>query len=168
MLYLPSIADYRHWIASGTFPQSSPNKGTIRGKWGEQQLVIPLLGGARRARHQRLEEMQMSTHGDWPHTHWQAINSAYGALPFFHLTEDYFGPLYANAQGYLLPYLEAFHQAFLKATLLDENLTWLRENPGNIPGEPPVDYYEIPSHISALELLYRRGAETIFYLLPYR
>lgn len=169
MPYLPSIDYYRALTLSmidGTAaslpPQGVSTRTVIRGAWGEQTLTLPVEGGRRHMRYTPPGQLRLSEHGDWRHTHWQAITSAYGALPYFHYLEGMFAPAYSHPRTLLAEFCDELHAAFMQASHLPELTAWLRENPRRV--KLPADAHRFPGHIAALELLFARGPETIFYL----
>lgn len=151
-------------------PQA-PNRASIRGAWGEQTLTVPILGGRRRLNRTPWERLSLSEHDDWRHKHWQAITSAYGSLPYFPYFKDDFAPLF-NHPGGLDPIREPdslarlctqLHEAFLRCSSLREITEWLKSHP-DTPA-PTARKSDVPEYISALELLFMYGKETVFYLL---
>jgi len=166
-LYLPSIAYYRRLLEQGSFElvstEDAPNRTVIRGAWGEQTLTVPIEGGRRRLLHTPADLLMLSEHGNWRHTHWQAITSAYGALPYFHYLADPFEEIYARPAGSLTDLCTSLHEVFLAQTSLRECVDWLAANPSTLPR--PADVSLFPSHIAAIELLFARGPESVFYLL---
>ena len=169
-MYLPSIAYYRAQLRSelgiGEAPAAPvpPTRAIIRGAWGEQTLTVPVEGGRRRLLHTPFRELRLSEHGNWRHTHWQAITSAYGALPYFHFLEDAFAEIYAQPAGRLCDLCASLDEAFRHGAQLPQAIEWLREHPER-KLSLPADASDFPSHISAVELLFSRGPETVFYLL---
>ena len=80
-------------------------------------------------------QLRLSEHDDWRHKHRQAITSAYGAL----------------------------HSALVKCAGLEHLADWIRLHPeAPLPARRPS---EVPGNLSALELLFLYGPETIFHLL---
>lgn len=140
-----------------------PNRAIICGKWGEQLLSVPIAGGRRKLQKLPAEQLMLSEHGNWRHTHWQAITSAYGAYPFFQYLSDDFAAIYARPAGSFAALCSALDEAFDKAINLEANLTYLKETPRSLP--LPADASLFPSHRAAIELLFARGPQAIFYLL---
>ncbi|MCM1006131.1 MAG: WbqC family protein [Prevotella sp.] len=162
--YLASVGWYGSLLESGTVPPGSPDfrNTTIRGAWGEQTLTVPILGGRKRLGRVPYDALQLSEHDDWRHKHWQAITSAYGALPYFPYFKDEFAPIFLNGPIEKLAELNRIlHQAFLKCSGIAELRKWLAQNPG---ATYPRRECDVPKHICALELLFKYGPETIFYL----
>ena len=192
--YLPSVGWYRAWVrwqlGLGEAPAlpSPPNRALIRGAWGEQSLVVPIEGGRKRLARTPYPRLRLSEHGDWRHLHWQALNSAYGSLPYFHYFEDDLAPLYTSGP---IPTLEtlcrAAHAAFLRCSHLPASIAHLKEHPSHpllsgisspLPsstveratvfgGEAPEERVSppVPEHVTALELLFLKGPSLIFSLL---
>lgn len=170
--YLPTVEWYAAWFRSQLeghthpLPKVQPNKTVIRGAWGEQTLTVPIEGGRKRMARTPYARLRLSEHGEWRHTHWQAITSAYGALPYFHYFEHEFAPIYTTGPIATLQELcQQVHQALLRCSNLNELAIWLRNNPTEIPDPQKARKSTIPRHISAIELLFLRGPETVFTLL---
>ena len=70
------------------------NRTEVLAPFGLRQLSVPIEGGRRIISPRRYEELQLSEHGGWRHTHWQTITSAYGSAPYFHYMEDRFRAIY--------------------------------------------------------------------------
>ena len=168
-MYLASIEWYRGWLRSRLCGEQEPadaallTRTTIRGKWGEQQLTLPVEGGRRRARRLPPAERRLSEHDDWRHTHFQAITSAYGALPYFQYFAPYFAEIYASGEKNLLAFCTLLHETILSLATLPELTEYLLRNPRRLT--PPEDADQFPPHITILELLFARGPETFFSLL---
>lgn len=143
-------------------PPARPNRSVIRGAWGEQTLTVPLAGG-RQARLRDPASLQVSEHGNWRHTHWQALTSAYGALPYFHYLEAPFSGVYASGEQNFATLCADLHRVTLEAAGLPELIAWLRENPRRL--RLPADASLFPPHVAAVELIFSRGPESVFYLL---
>ncbi|MCM1320395.1 MAG: WbqC family protein [Muribaculaceae bacterium] len=167
--YLPSISWYSSWLRhhigvdEAPVMVPDPRAGIIRGAWGEQVLTVPIKGGRKLLGKAPFEALRLSEHDDWRHKHWQAITSAYGALPYFPYFKDAFAPIYLSGPIEHLSTLNAgLHRAFLNCSNLPELVRWLSRHPDtcNLRKRPS----DIPTHISALELLFLHGPEMIFYI----
>lgn len=171
--YLPSVEWYAAWFHSQIcgddypLPTDRPNRALIRGAWGEQTLIVPIEGGRKRMAHTPYSQLRLSEHDDWRHSHWQAITSAYGALPYFHYLEHEFAPIYTNGPIATLRELcEQLHLAFLRSSGLDELILWIkRHSSESVCTQRSSACPVVPKHISAIELLFLRGPETVFTLL---
>lgn len=167
-LYLPSLARYRAYVAScldgSAIPGAgaTPNRGLIRGAWGEQILTVPIEGGRRKLLHTPFRYLRLSEHGNWRHTHFHAITSAYGAYPYFPYFADELGAIYAQRHETLAALTSRMHILFLLQSALAENLRYLAARPEE---RPEARHTDIPEDVSALELLFSYGPESIFYLL---
>ena len=147
-------------VAAGARPLP-PNRGVIRGAWGEQTLTVPILGGRRKLAHTPYGELRLSEHGDWRHLHLQALTSAYGALPYFHYFEDDLRAIYAEPRERLQTVALMLHDLLIKHCDLSACLEYLKTHPTAPLGRP----YAMPDHITALELLFARGREAVFSLI---
>lgn len=166
--YLAGVDWYRSWFRSalGQEPSpvhdGSPNRGVIRGAWGEQTLTVPIEGGRRRISRTPYGQLRLSEHDDWRHKHWQAITSAYGASPYFPYFKAELAPVFTSAVT-LRDLCDGLHAAFLRCGGLDTLAAFLREHPQHLPSR--ASGLPVPGHVSALELLFMFGPETVFYLV---
>lgn len=166
--YLPSVSWYRQWLRhlqeqAPLPPLADARTGIIRGAWGEQSLTVPIKGGRKLIGKRPFEALTLSEHDDWRHKHWQAITSAYGALPYFPYFKDAFAPIYLSGPIDKLCRLNlALHNAFLECSNLPEIIRWLGDHRRSYSLTKRVA--DVPDNISALELLFLHGPETIFYL----
>jgi hypothetical protein len=133
------------------------------------------------------ELIRISSHGNWRHLHWQALQSAYGESPFFEFYEDDLRPFFTEQWEYLYDYNEALRRKMCE--LLDiqpivELTTEYRPHPENDfreviqpkhplpdPDFQPRRYYQVYEqrhgflpNLSILDLLLNMGPESIFYL----
>lgn len=168
-MYLASLEWYRQWVRAALAGEEHPKEAgplvrtTIRGAWGEQLLSLPVEGGRRRARFTPYPQLRLSEHDDWRHSHFQAITSAYGSLPYFQYLAPYFAEIYASGEKNLALFCGRLHETVLRLASLPRLIEFLKANPRSI--RPPADAARFAPHISIIELLFARGPETIFYLL---
>lgn len=82
--------------------QTYRNRCLIATAEGIQALTIPT------ERHSGskclMKDVRISSHGNWQHTHWNAIVSAYRHSPFFEYYEDDFHPFYEKKFNFLFDY----------------------------------------------------------------
>lgn len=71
--------------------QTYRNRCVIAGANGPLALTLPVV---RKGNNQPMAEVELSTHGDWQHLHWNALVSAYENSPYFEYYADDFRPLY--------------------------------------------------------------------------
>lgn len=166
--YLAGVGWYRGWYRAtlGLEPapgaDGAPNRGVIRGAWGEQTLTVPIEGGRRRMARTPYARLRLSEHDDWRHKHWQAITSAYGALPYFPYFKEELAPVFSTAVT-LGELCGGLHAALVRCSGLETLAAWLRQHPQARP--EPAACTPVPDHVSALELLFMFGPETVFHLI---
>lgn len=167
--YLPSTEWYRTYVrfrlGLGPTPElgSRPNRTVIQTPHGPLTLTVPILGGRHRLLDTPYPELALSEHGDWRHTHWEAICSAYGSLPLFHYVEPDFAPIYTSDP---IPTLQALctalHTTFMRVSHLDQTLAYLTAHPDKIATLPRLPFHSE----NALTLLSNHGPSLIFALIP--
>ena len=132
--------------------------------------------------------MKISSHGNWRHLHWQAIQSAYGESPFFEYYEDDLRPFFTEQWEYLYDFNEAIRRKMcelldihpvveLTTSYLPQPENDFREvirpkHPLQDPDFRPRRYYQVYEqrhgflpNLSILDLLLNMGPESIFWLI---
>ena len=179
--------------------QTYRNRCLIATTNGVQALTIPIEHGTLTIEHSssvannvqwsmfNVQSMKISSHGNWRHLHWQAIQSAYGESPFFEFYEDDLRPFFTEQWEYLYDFNEAIRRKMCE--LLDiqpviELTNEYQHQPENDfrevirPKRPlpdpdfhPQAYYQVYRqkhgflpNLSILDLLLNMGPESIFYL----
>lgn len=135
---------------------------------------------------------RLSSHGNWRHQHWQALQSAYGDSPFFEFYEDDLRPFFVEDRWEtLLDFNEAIRQKTCELLDIRPNVEPTSDyqktvdspavhdfrtaiNPKHPLPDPdfhPVRYYQVYQqkhgflpNLSILDLLLNMGPESIFYL----
>ena len=139
-----------------------------------------------------MRDIEISSHGNWQHLHWNAIQSAYNNTPYFEYYKDAFIPFYEKKERYLFDLNSKLQE--LVSNLLDLEIdqkltTKYKENFDS----SEVDYRDLihpkrpfekfdpefiskPYHqvfqerhgfipnMSIIDLLFNKGPEAIFYL----
>lgn len=142
------------------------NRTEVLAPFGLRQLSVPIEGGRRIISPRRYEELRLSEHGGWRHTHWQTITSAYGSAPYFHYMEDRFRAIYERRYDLLGTLCRELHRAVCDSMRLDEAIEGLRSLPD--PTAAKGRTVALPSpEISILHLLFYGGPESVFTLLRF-
>lgn len=158
------------------------NRMDIVGTNGCQQLSASLQKPNRRM---AVGEILLSGHGNWRHTHWGALFSAYGRTPFFDYFADDLKKIYTDESIQTISSLNmALHAAVIDFLALDIETVVVGEK-SDCEGFECVDlrdckfedasavepYYQIWSqkfgfqpHQSILDLLFNVGREAVFVL----
>lgn len=150
----------------------------IRGAAGELSLSVPVEGGNRILRPlyrdgltvspMSLDDVRLSEHGNWRHLHVSALRTAYSATPFFlHYSPEIISAIEESEslgellRGVMSPFDEIFSEdnisqlTTLSATSPERTLQLCNER-----------RKELAWHLSSLDILFRKGPETIFALWP--
>ena len=157
------------------------NRMDIVGTNGCQQLSASLQ---KPNRQMTVGEVMLSGHGNWRHTHWGALFSAYGRTPFFDYFADDLKRIYTDESIRTITLLNmALHAAVIDFLALDIE-TVVIDGKGDCEASDAVDlrdgvlmehgvrpYYQIWSqkfgfqaHQSILDLLFNVGREAVFVL----
>jgi WbqC-like protein family. len=78
------------------------NRCRICGPDGVITLTVPVVKPE--TPKAEIKDIRISDHGNWRHLHWNAIESAYNATPYFEFYRDYFQPFYEKDYIYLLDF----------------------------------------------------------------
>ena len=78
------------------------NRCRICGPSGVITLTVPVVKPE--TPKAEIKDIRISDHGNWRHLHWNAIESAYNATPYFEFYRDYFQPFYEKSYTYLLDF----------------------------------------------------------------
>ena len=137
----------------------------------------------------KMKDIQISSHGNWRHIHWNALVSAYGESPFFEYYADDIRPFFEKEWKYLLDYnmeicekmceLLDIHPNIEKTNDFITDVTGMDDFRDAInPKHPAEDddfearvYYQVyrerygfQPNLSILDLLCNMGPEGIFWL----
>lgn len=104
--YLPNVDIYKHILTADSvsfscdfyFSRHSDikiNKTLIGSNSGPVSLTIPIVKPKDKL-NSRIDNLIISSHGNWEHTHWGAIYSSYGKAPFFEHLAPLLLPFYTN------------------------------------------------------------------------
>ncbi|MEF9923486.1 MAG: WbqC family protein [Muribaculaceae bacterium] len=147
----------------------------IAGANGVQTLTIPIVKPIKGSL-TPLNEIRISTHGDWERIHWGALFSAYGKSPFFEYIESDLHKLYMNHSNWIIDFNESLHNLiidFLDFPIKTErvDVSHIIEKGSDIAPIKDVEYYQLwksrhgfLSNLSILDLLMNTGRESIFIL----
>ncbi len=159
------------------------NRMDIVGTNGCQQLSASLQKPNRRM---AVGEVALSSHGNWRHTHWGALFSAYGRTPFFDYFADDLKQIYTDESIQTIASLNlTLHAAVIDFLDLDiETETVVIDNKNDLAASDALNlrdgvmteqtlepYYQIWSskfgfqpNQSILDLLFNVGREAVFVL----
>lgn len=166
---MPSVAWYRQWTAWRLGHAGAPAlprhfcRTMIEAPFGVRMLSVPVEGGRRLVTARRYPDLILSEHGNWRHTHWNTITSAYGATPFFHFYEDELRDIYSRRFERLADLCLVLHECLDRAASLTPLTEWLRQRPGiTLSGRA---WHGCDPSMGMLHLLCHEGPSAIFSLL---
>lgn len=162
--------------------QTYRNRCLIATANGTQALTVPVT-----------PETMVSSHGNWQHVHWNALQSAYGESPFFEYYADDLRPFFTERHDHLYDFDMQICQTVCqlldiepRITLTDHYITRdeaqakgyadFREairpkHPMADPDFRPRRYYQVYEqrngflpNMSILDLLFNMGNESVLYL----
>lgn len=172
--YLPSVSWWQKWIRSGMPPlsrdlrltkHSDINRCTIDASNGTLRLTIPIQKPDGAA--PLISNTLISSHGDWPHKHWHALQSSYAGSPYFDYYSDDLQPIYDNPPHLLADFNETLihvvaHLIGLDTPTITQHI---------YQSEPRITYYQMFAHkhgfqpnLSIADLLFCMGPESIYFL----
>lgn len=102
--------------------QSYRNRCIINATDGAMPLSIPVVYSS--SERTKMNDVLISDHGNWQHTHWNAIVSAYNSTPFFEYYRDDYEQLYFQEYVSLID----FNDRLLRLTLQNLHLQDVKFN----------------------------------------
>lgn len=123
-------------------------------------------GGARML----LSHVMMSSHGDWRHKHWHALESAYFNSPYFEYYYDDFAAIYQGDEQMLWRFNLQLIELVARLVCLNDPgvLAVVKEHRLSRRGET---YYQVFAHrhpfvhdMSIVDLLFNMGPESIYWI----
>ncbi|MGL5272455.1 MAG: WbqC family protein [Phocaeicola sp.] len=138
--------------------QTYRNRCTIAAANGALSLTIPTekSEGAKCL----MKDIRISEHGNWRHTHWNALVAAYRNTPFFEYYADDFKAIYDRKTPFLIDFNEEFCQLICK--LIDIEPAILRTESYQLASTPDI--------VDCRELIHPKvplASDTQFVATPY-
>lgn len=153
--------------------QTIRNRCTIDSPNGPLRLSIPIDKSTFVDGKCLIKDVRISSHSDWRHQHWYALETSYFNSPFFEYLQDDFRPLYERPWTFLMDFNEALISTCCE--LLDINPQMKRT--GTYTGVTPMDdfhpktYYQVFQqkhgflpNLSIIDLLFNMGKEAVLFL----
>ncbi len=170
--------------------QTYRNRCTIAAPNGELALSIPTVKPD--TLKCPMKDIRISDHGNWRHLHWNALEAAYNATPFFDYYKDDFRPFYEKKYEFLVDFNEELCHLVCELIDIQPNLERttgyktectpeeddFREliHPKKDfritdPSFTPVPYYQVfearhgfQPNLSIVDLLFNMGPESLLIL----
>ena len=166
--------------------QTYRNRCMILTSGGPLALTVPVVKSD--TPKQLMRDVRISDHGNWRHLHWNALKSAYMNSPFFMYYEDAFKAVYDKHHTFLIDFNQELLYTIadlmnIKSEILltdafqplgEGNRSWdLRWmiNPDTHTDEHQTPYFQVfeekygfTPNLSAVDLLFNLGPESILYL----
>ena len=103
--------------------QTIRNRCTIDSPNGPLSLSIPVDKSTFVGGKCLMKDVRISTHSNWPHQHWYALETSYYNSPFFEYLQDDFRPLYEKEWSFLMDFNEALIQKCCEILDLQPNIS---------------------------------------------
>ena len=144
------------------------------------------------SKHESVRDILISSHGNWQHHHWNAIQTAYGDSPFLMYYADELRPFFEKQWKYLFDFNTEitesvcqlidispdirFTEGYVSADRLPSATADYREainpkQPADDPDFEPRRYWQVfeqrygfMPNLSVLDLLFCCGPESIYFL----
>ncbi len=109
------VEQYDHYMK-----QTYRNRCVLMGAQGRISLTIPVEKSV--SDKCLMKDVRVSSHGNWPHVHFGALEACYGNTPYFEYYADDFLKLYQTPFTFLLDLNEAFQSLVLELLGLDVDI----------------------------------------------
>lgn len=155
--------------------QTIRNRCTIDSPNGKLHLTIPIDHSNFSGGKCLMKDIRISTHSDWQHQHWYALETSYFNSPFFEYLQDDFRPFYEQHWEFLIDFNEALILKCCELLDIQPNLKRSPNYMGCTPlvnaGRTAVPYYQVFQQrngflpdLSIIDLIFNMGKESIFIL----
>lgn len=169
--------------------QTYRNRCIIATTNGPLALSVPVI---HESKHESVRDILISSHGNWQHQHWNAIQTAYGDSPFLMYYADELRPFFEKQWKYLFDFNTEITEivcrlidispdirlteGYVSADRLPSATADYREainpkQPADDPDFEPRRYWQVfeqrygfMPNLSVLDLLFCCGPESIYFL----
>lgn len=181
--YLPPISWFAHLLTGEPIfieqyenfqKQTIRNRCTIDSPNGPLHLTIPIDKSNFTAGGKCLmKDVRISTHSDWQHQHWYALETTYFNSPFFEYLQDDFRPFFEKKWDFLMDFNEALIAKCCELLDIHTSLQRTEDYAGITPitDAPSIPYYQVfrqkhgfLSNLSVIDLIFNMGNESIILL----
>ncbi|MBR1666794.1 MAG: WbqC family protein [Bacteroidaceae bacterium] len=153
--------------------QTIRNRCTIDSPNGLLSLSIPVDRSTFVGGKCQMKDVRISTHSDWQHQHWYALETSYFNSPFFEYLQDDFRPLYERHWTFLMDFNEALIIRCCELLDFQSDFRRTEQYTGIAPTADfvPQPYYQVfqQKHgflpdLSIIDLLFNMGKEAVLFL----
>ena len=181
--YLPPISWFAHLLTGEPIfieqyenfqKQTIRNRCTIDSPNGPLHLTIPVDKSNFTAGGKCLmKDVRISTHSDWQHQHWYALETTYFNSPFFEYLQDDFRPFYEKKWDFLMDFNEALIAKCCELLDIHPSLQRTEDYAGItlLTDTPSKPYYQVfrqkhgfLPNLSVIDLIFNMGNESIILL----
>ena len=181
--YLPPISWFAHLLTGEPIfieqyenfqKQTIRNRCTIDSPNGPLHLTIPVDKNNFTAGGKCLmKDVRISTHSDWQHQHWYALETTYFNSRFFEYLQDDFRPFFEKKWDFLMDFNEALIAKCCELLDIHPSLQRTEDYAGITPitDAPSIPYYQVfrqkhgfLPNLSVIDLIFNMGNESIILL----
>lgn len=172
-LFAPSLGKWRAESGERGEMASPASKDYIRSKLaGDIMLSVPIVGGNSilKRRDLRIDDVMISSHGDWQHKHLGAWQAVYGKTPYFQHLFPMLKEVYDNySEGSLLDFNNALFRIavdFLELDTIEESVKRLeKKNPELLDDLRRETLEKCDKDLTIFDSLFRLGKEAVFLFI---
>lgn len=159
--------------------QTIRNRCTIDSPNGPLNLSIPVDRSIFTGGKCLMKDVRISSHNDWQHQHWYALETSYFNSPFFEYLQDDLRPLYERKWDFLIDFNEALINKCCEMLDVQPNISRTSCYMGIDfvvnSQQPTVNYYQVFQqkhgflpNLSIIDLIFNMGLESVLVLQSQR
>jgi hypothetical protein len=155
--------------------QTIRNRCAIDSPNGPLNLTIPIDKSYFMEGKCLMKDVRISTHNDWQHQHWYALETSYFNSPFFEYLQDDFRPLYEKHWDFLMDFNDALIEKCCEMLDIQPNISRTSSYVGQLSTFnsqlSTLNYYQVFQqkhgflpNLSIIDLIFNMGNESILLL----